>query len=787
MHSTQSAWFTEEEAAGLADFWLIYDAHHQSISDAAVMRMRGEPQFAALLGSMSAEQLATEQKTGRERVHRVMQGDWHEYHEHLKKQGTAYARMGIPLPTWYRVVRGVTRDLLPLVLTSYASEPARQQRALLSMQAFFDWAMATLAESYLWTSEDRLLKSETRFRRLSDAGFLGVLKVKLDGEIVEANDAFLRLIGRTREELPTLRTRELTPLEWAPVDAAALKEIQSTGTSQPHEKEYFKPDGERVPVLVGGTMLDDDTCIAFVLDITQQKQLERFRARSLRLEVENRRVHEASRLKSEFLANMSHELRTPLNAIIGFTELIHSRQVTPDMPQFEEFVGDILNSGRHLLQLINDVLDLSKVEAGKLEFRSEVVDLGKVVNEVVAILRTTAAQKRLEVQVDIDPALTTLFIDSARLKQVLYNYISNALKFTESGGTVTIRARPEDPGFFRLEVEDTGIGISSTDIAKLFSEFQQLDAGTSKAQPGTGLGLALTKRLTEAQGGSVGVSSVLGEGSTFFALLPRTAINGSPVAAPTRKSGAPGAPAILVVEDDPDDQALIVSTLTSAGYSVNTANTGAQAIARCREQRFEAITLDLLLPDANGLEVLEAIRSSELNRDVPVIVITVITESGAAAGFTVHDLLSKPVAGPSILASLQRAGVRSERAGRVLVVDDDAASTRLMSATLEQLGYRAITANRGTEGLAIAVEDPPLAVILDLLMPEMDGFEFLERLRHLPRCASVPVIVWTVKDLSVADYKRLESSVQGILQKGQDAGTVILEALRIFLPPSLEQ
>lgn len=244
----------------------------------------------------------------------------------------------------------------------------------------------------------------------------------------------------------------------------------------------------------------------------------------------------------------------------------------------------------------------------------------------------------------------------------------------------------------------------------------------------------------------------------------------------------PGAPSILVVEDEPHDQALIMRTLTEAGYSVDTASTGAQAMARCREQRYDAITLALLLPDANGLEVLQAIQHSALNRDVPVIVITVVTEGGAAAGFTVHDILAKPVSGPSILASLERAGVRAERVGPVLVVDDDAASIRLMAATLGQLGYRTAPAARGAEALAIAAKEPPFAVILDLVMPEMDGFEFLERFRALPRCKTVPVIVWTMKDLSVADYRRLEASVQGILQKGHAAGTVVLEALRMFLP-----
>ena len=780
----------EEDPQGMADFWRVYEANYDALAENAVRRMHEEPQFAPLLVHVNPERLAADRIAGRARLQKAMAGDTRDMVENLRTQGAVYARLGISFHIWHGLVRGVVRDLTPMLVKTWGEEPRRLQGALLAMQTFFDWTMAELAEVSLETSEAARQHSEARFRQLSDAGFLGVMQVDLRDLVVrEANDTFLKLVGRTREELEQgkLRTPEFTPSEWRSVDEAALEEMATTRESQPHEKEYLRPNGERVPVIVGGSRLDDHTVIGFALDISQQKQLERFRARTLRLEVENRRIQEASRLKSEFLANMSHELRTPLNAIIGFTELIHSGQVSPDMPQYSEFLGDVLTSGRHLLQLINDVLDLSKVEAGRLEFHAEPVDLRKVVQEVLAILRTTAARKRLEVTAEIDPSLATLFIDPSRLKQILYNYISNAMKFIDDGGRVTVRAQPQDSGMFRLEVEDTGIGIASADIARLFSEFQQLDAGASKAQQGTGLGLALTKRLAEAQGGSVGVTSEAGKGSTFFALLPRDAPSPERVVESRGVTTPPGAPTVLVIEDEPQDQARIVRALLSAGYAVDTAGNAAQALERCRARRFDAITLDMLLPDASGLEVLKGIRESTRNRDVPVIVITVVTERGAAAGFTVHDILGKPVSSAAMLASLQRAGIRPERAGQVLVVDDDEAATRLMSATLGQLGYQAVRVHRGMEGLTLAAQTPPIAVVLDLLMPEMDGFEFLERFRQLPRCKTVPVIVWTMKDLSPSDFRRLERSVQGILQKGQDAGTVILEALRTFLPATVER
>ena len=234
-------------------------------------------------------------------------------------------------------------------------------------------------------------------------------------------------------------------------------------------------------------------------------------------------AEQSSRYKSSFLANMSHELRTPLNAIIGFAELLYDGLVQPDSPQHKEFLGDILGSGRHLLQLINDVLDLSKVEAGKLEFNPEPVALEPFIEEVLAVLRTAAADKRIRMNIEVDPVLGIVELDSGRLKQIIFNYASNALKFTPIDGRINVRARPEGADMFRLEVEDNGIGISPAELGRLFAEFEQLDAGAAKKHAGTGLGLALTKRLVEAQGGSVGVHSTVGNGSTFHAVLPRHA------------------------------------------------------------------------------------------------------------------------------------------------------------------------------------------------------------------------------------------------------------------------
>ncbi len=493
----------------------------------------------------------------------------------------------------------------------------------------------------------------------------------------------------------------------------------------------------------------------------------------------------AGTYKSQFLANMSHELRTPLNAILGFTQLLHDAEVGPLNSEQREFLGNVLTSGRHLLRLINDVLDLAKVESGKLDFRPEQVDLPELIGEVNAILRTAAADKKVRVEVDVDPSIGRVMLDPARLKQVLYNYLSNALKFTPSGGVVRVRALPEGADRFRLEVHDTGAGIQPADLARLFVEFQQLDAGAAKKHAGTGLGLALTKRIVEAQGGSVGVRSTPGLGSVFHAVLPRRAKGEARAAAAAKVAPRrEGAPEILVVEDNAADQAIIVEALVAAGYSVETASTGAQALAKLRERRFDALTLDLILPDMSGVDLLAMVRAERRNADVPVVVLTVVAEQGSVAGFTVSDVLAKPVDTGALLEALRRAGVAPERRGAVLVVDDDPGCLKLVQATLGRSGYETICREDGEAALHAAAESRPIAVVLDLMMPRVDGFEFLERFRKTEAGRRTPVIIWTVKDLSARDHARLRESAHAVVAKGSDGAASLLRELNAFLPPA---
>jgi len=674
--------------------------------------------------------------------------------------------------------------------------PPQATSELGSLTEAFNHMLGQIAEqnAELQQSGDALRASEQSLATTLDSIADAVIATDTSGRVIRMNPVAEHLTGWARNDAVSRPLDEVLQFvdegAGGPLENPVARIVRDgVVIGQSNHTSLRARDGTSRPVAHRAAPIRDfmGTIRGVVLvfrDQTEERRAEEMRVRSVQLEAQNQHVREASRLKSEFLANMSHELRTPLNGIIGFAEILRDGRAGPLSEDQTEYMGDILTSGQHLLQLINDVLDLSKVEAGKLEFRSEPVDLARLIAEVLGVVRATIATKAIRVEPRVDPILTDVELDASRFKQVLYNYVSNALKFTPDGGRVTVRATPEPDGTrFRLEVEDTGPGISPDDIGRLFVEFQQLDAGAAKRHGGTGLGLALTKRLVEAQGGAVGLRSVVGRGSVFFAVLPRRAEAGAPMPSAAAPDVVPdSAPAVLVVDGDPHDQAVITRALADIGFAVVVAATGAEALEHCRARTFAAITLDLLLPDMSGLDVLQAIGSGAANRDVPVVIVTVVTEVGAVAGFAVHDLIAKPLDPAALVASLKRARVSPEGSGAVLVVDDDPSSRKLMLATLAEFGYRATGAANGEEGLAAARAAAPLAIVLDLMMPGMDGFEFLDELRRVPACRRVPVIVWSVKDLTAAERARLRRTAQGVVAKGRVRSSSVVDQLRILLP-----
>ena len=793
--ATGARWFVGPDREALVDLVEACERAADEVFEGGVRALRESPELGPVLwpgGNADSSALA---RDARAWLRRALEDEPDAYLEPLKAAGAALGRAGVDFEVWSEAAAELASPLGPLLAADYGSEPQRLGRVAGALQRLTARSLGAVAEGYAGAGpstsgyqgrapEPGPRLGEAAVARLFESGIMGILICDLVGNIKEANDSFLQTFGYTRADLSSGQVRwgEMTPAEFRHLDEDAIAQLRQRGVTRPWEKEYFHKDGSRIPILVGVAMLSDSECIAFVLDISERRRLEELRARSAELETQNLRIQESNRLKSEFLANMSHELRTPLNSIIGFAELLHEGEVPADSPEHKEFLGDILNSGRHLLQLINDVLDLAKVEAGKLEFRAETVELGVLTAEVVAVVRSMAASKQIRVDVASDPTIDRVTLDPARLKQVLYNYLSNAIKFTNEGGHVRVRVRRDGAQMFRVEVEDDGIGIAERDLGRLFVEFQQLDSGATKRHSGTGLGLALTKRIVEAQGGSVGVRSTPGRGSVFSAILP---LRVGPIAVASEPQlvlgGHDGASAvILVIEDDPRDRALLVQTLHRAGYGVEVAVNGVQAVAYAAGRMFDAITLDLLLPDMTGLDVLHRVRSEGKNRDTPVIVVTVVAERGMVGGFTVHDYLPKPINGTDLVASLHRAGLSGNDSGPIVVVDDDPSALKLMEAALRPLGGDVACFSSGEAALTAAHVAPPRAIVLDLLMPEMDGFEFLARLRQDPVNQTTPVIVWTMKELTGDDRDRLRRLAQAVIEKAGGSMTLV-EQLRGLL------
>jgi len=638
-------------------------------------------------------------------------------------------------------------------------------------------------------AEEALRKSEARKGAILESVLDGIITMDHEGKLLEFNPAAEEMfrykradvVGKSMAELiipPSLRERHRRGIAHylatgeGPIlgNRIEMTAMRADGTEFPGELSVMRIGQDEPPLFTG-----------YFGDITDQNAQEEIRRRSEELEEQNRRVQEANRLKSEFLANMSHELRTPLNGIIGFAELMHDGRVGPISTQHQEYLGDILTSAKHLLQLINDVLDLSKVEAGKFEFKPEPVIPELLVREVCEIVRTLAAHKRIQLGIEIDAAVTGIVADSRSLKQILYNYLSNALKFTPDEGKVVIRVKPENQDYFRIEVEDSGIGIKADDLGRLFVEFQQLDASSAKKYSGTGLGLALTKRIVEAHGGKVGVDSTVEKGSIFYAVLPRVFhVPGEIVDQERFAMAPPGAPLILVVEDEPEDRAWLARELAEAGYAVDTVATGAEALVHCREMRFDAIMLDMMLPDMSGRAVLGKIRERGLNLETPVIVVSVLADKGIGVGYEVRDILAKPVSGDEILKALKRCGVEPSNRRPILVVDDDESALKLADKTLRALGYRAVCRQDVTSALSAAAKEHPAAVILDVVIPEINGFEFLKRFRNTQAGRRTPVIVWTGKDLTSAERRHLQSTADSVVMKSEVADELLRELKDCF-------
>jgi PAS domain S-box-containing protein len=527
--------------------------------------------------------------------------------------------------------------------------------------------------------------------------------------------------------------------------------------------------------------------VAVFSDITKRKQVEE------EWRMAKEAAEAANRAKSQFLANMSHELRTPLNAIIGFSEILVDQIFGPLNDKQIKYINNILSSGRHLLQLINDILDLSKIEAGRIQLDLTQVNVETVLHHVQTIVKTLASKKGITLTVQIEQSPLTVTVDEAKFKQILYNLLSNAIKFTPEGGHVKVTASLESgeeiqvgekeplisfpTQFIKISVSDTGIGIKPEDQERIFREFEQVDSSYARKQQGTGLGLALTRKLVELLGGQIWVESEgEGKGSIFSFTLPLVPKKTDkcrliipepafiyPKSDPLKSDLYP---LVLVVEDDLSTSELLRKYLAEAGYAVATAFNGKQALDLARKLKPAAITLDILLPDKHGLEVLAELKSLPDTRDIPVIVVSITEDRQLGFSLGIMEWFVKPVNRDRLIEVLNKVRiVRGTKITTVLIIDDEPQTVELLTDIAQTHGYRTLQAYTGQEGIRLAREKRPDIIIVDLIMPEMNGFDVVRELRKDEGTREISIVIFTAKELTQEERKQLNMSVQGIVSK----------------------
>jgi signal transduction histidine kinase/DNA-binding response OmpR family regulator len=576
----------------------------------------------------------------------------------------------------------------------------------------------------------------------------------------------------------------------------------SRGIEDIYELTYVTKDKTRLPAVVSVTALRDadDAIIGYLLigtDNTARKQVEAERVKlEQRLLQKNVELEEASRMKSEFLANMSHELRTPLNAIIGFSEILRDGLIGELTEQQGRFIGDIFSSGNHLLSLINDILDLSKVEAGKMTLELESVEVWSLFANSLSIIREKAAARHIELSMDVPKELGSIQADARKVKQIVYNLLSNAVKFTVDGGQVKLAvsevplsdvgrvdgtwnsrnfpfANTEFEKFLRISVTDTGIGIAPEGLDHLFNPFSQIDSGLARKYEGTGLGLVLLKNLAELHGGSVAIESAVGEGSRFtvwLPLRPPETVRRTPGRVPVfnRIASTGGVRTALVVEDDFKSADLVRVQLEAEGFEVLHAASAEAALVLAIQQPLALITLDIMLPNMDGWALLSRLKQVPELRRIPVVIISIVADPSKGFSLGAAAVMQKPISRQELLESLGDLGLLTVADGKgykVLVVDDDPKAVEVVALRINAMGSTVLRAYNGRDAIEIARSELPDVIVLDLTMPEVSGFDVVAALSETPETASIPVLVVTALDITEAERVRLSGSVTAIMEK----------------------
>jgi PAS domain S-box-containing protein len=590
---------------------------------------------------------------------------------------------------------------------------------------------------------------------------VAIVVLDVNHHVLSCNPAFEHLYGYDQREViganlddlittPETRSQAVSYT----VQAAQSRTVQGIGQRRRKDGSMVDVEVLAVPVIVDGVRTGMMGLYHDVSELLSARQV----------------AEAANSAKSQFLANMSHELRTPLNAIIGYSEMLEEDAVDRGHADYVPDLQKIRAAGRHLLALINDVLDLSKIEAGKLDLYLETFDLTTAITDVATTVEPLVARRNNALAVRCASDLGAIRSDLTRVRQVLLNLLSNASKFTEHG-RITLEAERSGTGVV-LRVSDTGIGMTPEQMGKLFEPFSQADTTTSRKYGGTGLGLAITRRFCELMGGDVSVQSDMGRGSTFTVRLPvdasvplgeapATAAAGAPLEA---AEPAPRGTAVLIIDDDPAARAITHRVLAREGYEVIEAADGETGLRLARERRPALITLDILMPGMDGWAVLAALKADPDIAAIPVILQTIVEDRNMGFALGAAEYLTKPIERKR-LASLVRRHVPNTSAGPVLVVEDDEHTRTLYARTLEKAGWTVLQAENGRVALERMAAARPALVLLDLMMPEMDGFEFLDVIRQDEGRRGIPVVVITARTLSPDDRTRLNGGVERVLQK----------------------
>ena len=643
-------------------------------------------------------------------------------------------------------------------------------------------------------AERAVRRSEARFRTLIDAGSAVVWVTNLAGQLVGDQSRWTAFTGLPEASLQGAGwLRSIHPDDREDTITAWTTALQ---THKPYAVEHrmLRRDGEwRVMEARAVPIVEEDGSVrewvGVHYDITDRRRAE------AAIEEAREAAEEANRAKSTFIANMSHELRTPLSAVIGYSEMLEEEVQDLGQEHLLADLGKINANARHLLSLISDVLDISKIEANRVTIYPEDFDVRELVEGVQSTTETLARRRGNTIELEVGDDVGTMRSDLVKVRQCLFNFVSNAVKFTENGRIVLRVERASEGGESRLRfsVSDTGIGMTAEQQTGLFRRFAQADASTTRRFGGTGLGLAITRGFARLLGGDIALTSEAGQGSTFNLSLPASLPDGSSEQMAPEIDGADPAPrpadparSVLVVDDDRATRDLLERFLHREGFVVHQAADGRDGLELARLLHPRVILLDVMMPQMDGWAVLSALKNDAELADIPVVMVSFVNEQSLACSLGASEYLIKPIEWTQLKSAMDKYRPTATD-GHVLIVDDDPSARERLSSMLVRNGMSVHTAVDGLDGLRRVAEAPPSLVLLDLMMPNMDGFAFLHELRGNPAWQAIPVVVLTAKDVTAEEHRLLQGQVDRVMPKGGTSLPLLAAELRSLLPARATQ